>query len=70
MCAHLVSCATLPSEIRQRTHDLRKAVQRLIKQSQQAMDRSDVLIREKEARLQERQQALRATMARKAGDNK
>jgi hypothetical protein len=37
MCAHLVSCPTLPSEIRQRTHDIRKAVQRLIKQSQQAV---------------------------------
>jgi hypothetical protein len=42
----------------------------LIKQSQQAMDQSDVLIREAEAHLQERQQALRAAMARRAGNNK
>jgi len=46
---HLFTCMTLPSEIRQRTQDVRDAAQRLIKQSQQAMDRSDVLIREKEA---------------------
>ena len=46
---HLFTCMTLPSEIRQRTQDVRDAAQRLIKQSQQAMDRSDVLIRDKEA---------------------
>jgi hypothetical protein len=67
---HLFSCVTLPSEIRQRTQDVRDAAQRLIKQSQQAMDQSDVLIREAEAHLQERQQALRAAMARRAGNNK
>ena len=67
---HLFSCVTLPSEIRQRTQDVRDAAQRLIKQSQQAIDQSDVLIREKEALLHERQQALRAAMARRAGDNK
>ena len=67
---HLFSCVTLPSEIRQRTQDVRDAAQRLIKQSRQTIERSDVLIREAEAHLQERQQALRAAMARRAGNNK
>lgn len=34
---HLFTCMTLPSEIRQRTQDVRDAAQRLIKQSQQAV---------------------------------
>jgi hypothetical protein len=67
---HLFTCVTLPSEIRQRTQDVRDAAQRLIKQSRQTIERSDVLIREAEAHLQERQQALRAAMARRAGNNK
>jgi hypothetical protein len=67
---HLFSCVTLPSEIRQRTQDVRDAAQRLIKQSRQTIERSDVLIREAEAHLQERQQTLRAAMARRAGNNK
>ena len=68
--AHLFSCVTLPSEIRQRTQDVRDAAQSLIKQSQQAVDRSDVLIREAEVHLFERQQALRAAMAKSAASNK
>src|SRR5262245_61829384 len=67
---HLFPCVTLPSEIRQRTQDVRDAAQRLIKQSRQTIERSDVLIREAEAHLQERQQALRAAMARRAGNNR
>lgn len=66
---HAFSCVTLPSEVRQRAQDVRDAAQRLIRRSQQSMDRSDVLIREAEALLHERQQALRAAMARRAGDN-
>jgi hypothetical protein len=66
---HLFTCVTLPSE-RQRTQDVRDAAQRLIKQSRQTIERSDVLIREAEAHLQERQQALRAAMARRADNNK
>jgi len=64
--AHLFGCVQLPSEIRQRSRDVRDAAQRLIKQSQQAIERSDVLIREAEAHLQERQNALRIAMARRA----
>src|SRR5262249_42335633 len=41
--AHLFSCAMLPSEIRRRAQMVREAAQRLVKQSQQARDRSDVL---------------------------
>jgi len=67
---HLFTCVTLPSEIRRRTQDVRDAAQRLIKQSRQTIERSDVLIREAEAHLQERQQALRAAMARRAGNNR
>ena|SRR5262245_13061254 len=63
---HLFSCVRLPAEIRQKTQEVRDAAQLLIKQAREAIDRSDVLIREAEARLFERQQALRAAMARRA----
>ena len=63
---HLFSCVTLPSEIRQKTQEVRDAAQHLIKKTREAIDRSDVLIREAEAHLFERQQALRAAMARRA----
>jgi len=63
---HLFSCVTLPSEIRQKTQEVRDAAQHLIKKTREAVDRSDVLIREAEAHLFERQQALRAAMARRA----
>src|SRR5262249_3483577 len=62
---HLFGCVMLPSEIQQRTKDVREAAQILIKRSQQAIDRTDVLIREAEAHLLERQQALRAAMRRR-----
>jgi hypothetical protein len=60
------SAVMLPSEIRERTKEVRDAAQILIKQSHQAIDKSDVLIREAEGHLFERQQALRAVMARRA----
>jgi hypothetical protein len=63
--AHLFSCVTLPSEIRQRTQEVRDAAQALIKRSRELSDRTDVLIREAEAHLFERQQALRAAMRRR-----
>ena len=62
--AHLYSCVVLPSELRLRTQQVRDAAQLLIKRSQQTIDRSDVMIREAEVHLLERQQALRAMMAR------
>ena len=62
---HLYRCAQLPSETRQRAQEVRDAAQVLIKRSQELSDQSDVLIREAEAHLFERQQALRAAMARR-----
>jgi chromosome condensin MukBEF complex kleisin-like MukF subunit len=56
---------TLPSEVQQRTKDVREAAQILVVRNQQAINRSDVLIREAEAHLLERQQALRAAMRRR-----
>ena len=64
--AHVFSCALLPSEVRRRAQAVREAAQQLVKQSQQARDRSDVLIREAEALLFERQRALREAMSRRA----
>ena len=64
--AHLFGCPILPEEIQRRTHEVRDAAQVLIKRSQELADRSDVLIREAEAHLFERQQALRVVMAKRA----
>jgi hypothetical protein len=63
---HLFRCVRLPAEIRQKTREVRDAAQHLIKQAREAIDQSDVLIREAEAHLFECQQALRAAMARRA----
>jgi hypothetical protein len=65
---HFYSCVTLPSEMKQRTQEVRDAAQLLIKRSQELADQSDVLIREAEALLVERQQALRIAMSRRAGN--
>src|SRR5262249_3459495 len=56
--AHLFGCVLLPSDLRQRTQEVRDAAQILIKRSQQLSDQSHVLIREAEVHLAERQQAL------------
>ena len=64
--AHLFRCAMLPSEIRLRVQAVREAAQRLVKETQQLRDRSDVLIREAEATLFERQRALREAMSKRA----
>jgi hypothetical protein len=63
--AHLFRCAMLPSEVRLKAKAVREAAHQLVKQSQQARDRSDVLIREAEALLFERQRALREAMSRR-----
>lgn len=63
--AHVYSCVTLPSELRQRTQDVRDAAQILIKRSKELSDSSDVLIRKAEAHLLESQRALRAAMAKR-----
>ena len=64
--AHLFRCAMLPSEVRRRTQVVREAAQRLVKATQQVSDRSDVLIREAEIALFEKQRALREAMSRRA----
>ncbi|HZM28199.1 MAG TPA: hypothetical protein VFB89_12695 [Gemmatimonadales bacterium] len=63
--AHLFRCAMLPSEIRLRVQSVREAAQRLVKETQQLSDRSDVLIREAEAALFESQRALRDAMSKR-----
>jgi hypothetical protein len=55
----------LPSEVRLTAQAVRDAAQRLIKWSEQLRDKSDVLIREAEATLFERQRALRAAMSKR-----
>ena len=64
--SHLFRCAMLPVEVRRRAVSLRAAAQYLVKQSQQARGISDVLVREAEAILFERQRALREAMSRRA----
>jgi len=63
--AHLFRCAMLPAEVRRRAQAVREAAQYLVKQSQQARERSDVLIRGAEAALLEMQRALREAMSRR-----
>src|SRR5262245_12755531 len=63
--ARLFRCAMLPSEIRLRAQAVREPAQHLLKRSEQLRDRSDVLIREAEARLFERQRALREAMSKR-----
>jgi len=63
--AHLFGCVVMPSEIRQRTQEVRDAAQTLIKRSRELSDRSHLLIREAEVRLFEGQRALRAAMAKR-----
>jgi hypothetical protein len=63
--AHLFRCAMLPSEIRLRAQAMREAAQRLVKATQQVSDRSDVLIREAEIALFEKQRALREAMSKR-----
>jgi len=62
---HVYGCAMLPSEVRFKAKAVREAAQHLVKESQQLRDRSDVLIREAEAALFERQRALRDAMSRR-----
>ncbi len=60
MRGHLYSCAMVPEEVRRRARDARYAAAELIKQSHQAVDRADGLMREAEAALA----VLRETMRR------
>ena len=62
---HVYICAMLPAEVRLKAQAAREAAQHLVKESQQLRDTSDVLIREAEAALFERQRALREVMAQR-----
>jgi hypothetical protein len=62
--AHLFRCAMLPSEIRLRVQAVREAAQRLVKETQQLGELSDVQIREAENALFE-QRALREAMSKR-----
>jgi hypothetical protein len=63
--AHLFRCAMLPSDVRLRAQAVREAAQRLVKETQQLADRSDVLIRDAEIALFEKQRALREAMSKR-----
>jgi len=63
--AHVYSCAILPAEVRLKAQAVREAAQHLVKESQQLRDTSDVLIREAEAALFERQRDLREAMSQR-----
>jgi hypothetical protein len=63
--AHLFRCAMLPSEVRRRAQEVNEAARHLVKESQELRDTSDVLIREAEAALAERQRALRDAMSKR-----
>jgi hypothetical protein len=63
--AHLFRCAMLPLEVKARAQDVREAARRLVKESQQLRDKSDVLIREAEAALFRSQRALREAMSKR-----
>src|SRR5262245_50496064 len=62
--AHLFRCAMLPSEIRVKVQAVREAAQRLVKESQQLSDTSDVLTREA-VTLFASQRALREAMSKR-----
>ena len=62
---HLFRCTMLPAEVQRRAKEVRKAAQRLVKESQQLGETADVLIREAEAVLFKSQRALREAMSRR-----
>ena len=63
--AHLFRCVMLPAEVRLLAQAVRDTAQRLVRESQQLPDRSDVLIRDTESLLLKRQRALREAMSRR-----
>jgi hypothetical protein len=60
MRGHLYRCAMLPEEVRRRAREARDAALKLVKESHQAADRADGLMREAEVAIA----ALRETMRR------
>jgi hypothetical protein len=65
--AHLYGCAMLPVTVRRRAQAAREAAQRLVKQSHQLSDASDVLLREAEAALHALREAMRESPNRRVG---
>jgi len=63
MRQHLYGCGKLPDNVSARAREAREAAQRLIKASQQAIDRADVLMREAEAGLLEDRKLLQNARA-------
>src|SRR5262245_65503652 len=63
--SHLFRCVTLSVGIKNKAQALREAAQRLVKQSQQHQDRSDVLHREAETSIFTAQRALREAMSKR-----
>jgi hypothetical protein len=64
---HLYACAMLPAEVRQRAQAAREAARRLVKQSQQLRDNTDLLMQEAEAALQALRYTIRQSPNRHAG---
>lgn len=60
---HVYNCTVLPSEVRRRAREARAAARMLAKESHQATDRADVLMRESEAAMA----ALRDCMRQATG---
>jgi hypothetical protein len=65
--AHLYRCTIVPADVRLAAQRVREAAQRLVKQSRELRDKSDVMMRETEAALYASQLALRVAMARRTG---
>ena len=55
---HLYECEEVPAELRSRAREVREAMQNLLKQSHEAVDRPDVLIHEAEAAIRAKNNLL------------
>ena len=56
--SHVYGCGILPAEVREKAEALRDMAHRLVKESRQLRDRSEVLISEAEAAVEECRRAL------------
>ena len=56
--SHVYGCTLMPEEVRQQAQALREVAQRLVKESHQLRDKSDVLIHEAQAAVEESRRAL------------
>jgi hypothetical protein len=57
---HVYNCTALPSEVRRRAREVRAAARMLVKESHQATDRADVLMRETEAAIVALHESMRS----------